>query len=222
MYLSLESRCIHLRNHISNHSHFGPCLNGNKYSYYLQKSNDLDNCIDITDKALKLKEKIIENNNNLKIKKQEQSQSEELSNKKYESMKVQFEKEEDLERKKNDEYLKGFEEKNKNNKKKAKNTLKELEKEIENLKDNIHELGSQKDWEIKKKQEELLNRLEHDYEMQLDQYKFQKELQKLKEEARIRELEEEWKNQKEIEFNELREKAKLINKLIYSFKILNN
>ena len=64
--------------------------------------------------------------------------------------------------------------------------------------------------------------MEHDYEMQLDQYKFQKELQKLKEEARIRELEEEWKNQKEIEFNELREKAKLINKLIYSFKILNN
>lgn len=219
----VKNNCINLRDSIKNHNHYGPCLNGSKYNYFSEKCKDLDKCIHIFDKATQLEENIIKENNNLEIQKKKKYQSEELSNKKYESMKEQFKNEEDLEKKKNDEFLKHLEEKNKIYKKKAKNELEDLEKGIIYLKDLINDLDDKKEGEIKKKQEELLNNLEHEYDLKLDKYERDKELQRLKEEEHIRCLEKEFKNKIEYELVELRKRAELVNKTIYRFKfILNN
>ena len=62
--------------------------------------------------------------------------------------------------------------------------------------------------------------MEHEYDLKLDKYEREKELQRLNEEERIRYLEKEFKNKKEYELIELRKRAELVNKAIYRFSFL--
>jgi hypothetical protein len=154
-FYSKKNRCLELRSSIKNNSHYGPCLNGSKYNDFYDKSNELDSCINIVKLAIKLKEQIIEEQNNLEVKKKYKSQSEEILNKKYNLMKVKFYQEENTQIKDNENTLKDLEEKNENDKKRKTNEIKELEKEIENLKDIINNINENKEWHIKKKKKKF-------------------------------------------------------------------
>ena len=48
-----------IRNDIRNHSHYGSCLNGSKYSTFRDKSNELDKCRNYRNEINKLEEDII-------------------------------------------------------------------------------------------------------------------------------------------------------------------
>lgn len=110
-FYNQKNRCIDLKNSIHNHSHYGPCLNGSKYDYFLSKSNDLDKCINIFEQAINLKEEIIKENNNLKVKEKNKYQTEEISKKKYESKKEELIKDEENKKEENDKALEILEEK---------------------------------------------------------------------------------------------------------------
>ena len=56
---------------IRNHSHYGPCLNGSRYSTFCEKVNELSACKNYKEELYKLKEDIIKEYNNLGIKEKE-------------------------------------------------------------------------------------------------------------------------------------------------------
>lgn len=216
-----KSECVELRNSIKNHSHYGPCLNGSKYQDFCEKNNTLDKCIKIIDDAIELKEEIIEEKNYLEIKKKKIIQSKEISKNKYESMESKLNNELELAKKENEKELENLEKENENNKTKLKNEIEELEKIINNIKDTIKNLNNEKEWKIKNKKEEILNKLEHEYDLKLDKYEREKELEKITKEEKIKLLEHKLAINKEIEFEKLRKSAKLVNQIVNYFQKFN-
>jgi hypothetical protein len=148
-----------LRSSIKNHNHYGPCLNGSRYSYFCSKSNELDTYIDIDSKGYRLKEEIIKENNELKIKEKDSSLSREEVNREYDNIKDELEYEEKNEKNYYEKRLKNLEEQKKNEENNALNEIKELEKDIKNLKEIIEELRKkdveEEDWN----REKILNEL---------------------------------------------------------------
>ena len=214
-----SAECI--ESDIRNHSHYGPCLNGSRYSTFCEKANEVKTCKNYRDEVYKLKEEIIKDYNDLKIKEKEKNQTEEIFEKECQYMKEKFENEEIMAIKTNEKKLKLKEEEFKNKKEKGKYKLEELEKEINNLRNKIKALKENKVDEVEKRKEEILNKLEHEYDLKIDRYEREKEYQKIEKEERIKYKTKEIQRKKRLEFAELKCKSDLVNKLIYCFKINN-
>jgi hypothetical protein len=210
-----------LRSSIKNHNHYGPCLNGSRYSYFCSKSNELDTYIDIDSKGYRLKEEIIQENNELKIKEKDSSLSREEVNREYDNIKDELKYEEKNEKNYYEKRLKNLEEQKKNEENNALNKIKELEKDIKNLKEIIEELRKkdveEEDWN----REKILNELKNEYELKLDRYKREKEIEKTEKEVKIIEMKEKIKSDKEVEFKELKSNSEFVDKLIYCIKFNN-
>jgi DNA repair exonuclease SbcCD ATPase subunit len=208
-----------LRSSIKNHNHYGPCLNGSRYSYFCSKSNELDTYIDIDSKGYRLKEEIIKENNELKIKEKDSSLSREEVNREYDNIKNELEYEEKNEKNYYEKRLKNLEEQKKNEENNALNVIKELEKDIKNLKEIIEELRKkdveEEDWN----REKILNELKNEYELKLDRYKREKEIEKTEKEVKIIEMKEKIKSDKEVEFKELKSNSEFADKLIYCINL---
>ena len=73
--------------------------------------------------------------------------------------------------------------------------LLQLEFDIKNLKNVIELLKERNIGEIERKKKEILNRLEHEYEIKLDRYEREKEFEQLQkeEEIKYKQREFEWK-----------------------------
>ena len=218
----MTSHAEYLRRCIRNHSHYDSCLYGSRYSYFSEKSNKLDTCVNYYEKATRLKEEIVEENNKLKIKEKEANKSREIADKEYETMKDQFNSEENNERRYYEDYIKNLEDKKKNEKINAKNKIESLENEIENLKKIIEELKAQNIEEEEWKKEEILNELQNDYKYKVEQYQQEKELERIRKEEKIREMENKNRLDKEVEFKELKKGSELVDLLINKFNIFNN
>ena len=206
---------------IKNHSHYGPCLNGSRYSTFCEKTNELDKCKNYRNEADKLKEDIIKEYNNLKLKEKKKNQNKEIFEKECYALKEKFETEENLKIENNTMELKAKEEHFKNNKEERKNILGGLEKDINYLKDLIETLKENKEDETEKRKEDILNKLEHEYELKIDRYEMEKEYQKIEKEEIIKYKLKEIQREKKLEFTELRYKSNIVNKLIYLFKANN-
>lgn len=206
---------------IKNHSHYGPCLNGSRYSYFCSKSNELDTYIDIESKGYKLKEEIIKENNELKIKVKASSLSREEIDYEYENIKYKLESEEKNEKKNFENRLKCLEEKKKLEKSNALNEIKLLEAEIENIKKIIEELRKKDVEEEYWEREEILNKLKNEYELKLQRFKEEKEYEKIEKETKIKEMKKKIDLEKKKEFTELEKSSKLVDKLIYIIQINN-
>ena len=217
MIYSAES----LRSSIKNHNHYGPCLNGSRYSYFCSKSNELDTYIDIDSKGYRLKEEIIKENNELKIKEKDSSLSREEVNREYDNIKDELEYEEKNEKNYYEKRLKNLEEQKKNEENNALNEIKELEKDIKNLKEIIEELRKkdveEEDWN----REKILNELKNEYELKLDRYKHEKEKEKIEKEVKIKEMKKKIEYDKMVEFKELKSNSEFVDKLIYCIKFNN-
>ena len=211
-----------LRNSIKNHSHYGSCLNGSRYRIFHEKSNILDLCNNYKKNVNRLTKEIIEENNKLKIKEKEATKSREVADREYELFKEKFKSEEDNEIKYNENKLKNLEEKKKNEKKAAKNEIEKLKKDIENMKEIIETLRNKNTEEEKWKKEEIINNLQHEYELKLDRYKLEKEYQRLEKEQKIRLMEKKYKLEKEVEFAELKKSSDLVDKIINCIKFNNS
>jgi hypothetical protein len=206
---------------IRNHSHYGPCLNGSRYSTFCEKSNELSKCKNYRKEVYELKEDIIKEFNDLKTKEKEKNQSEELFEKECQALIEKNENEEKIETEENEKKLKMKDEEFKTKKEKGKNKLEELETDIKNLREIIITLKENKADEIEKRKEEILNKLEHEYELKIYKYEMEKEYQKIEIEERIKVKQKDIQRRKRLEFAELKNKSELVNKLIYCFKINN-
>jgi hypothetical protein len=211
----------HIRYQIRNHSHYGSCLNGWRYSKFLEKSSELDTCLKYENEVTKLKEDIIEEYNNLKNKEKAREQSWELFNKECDEMKENFKSEENMEIEKNDKMLENLKEKTKNIEEEGKKKLEELEKDINNLKEKIELLKEKEEEGIERRKEEILNNLQHKYELSLERYEMEKKYQKMQKEEKMKLKIKEIEAKKEIEFAELKNKSDFVNKIFYCFKINN-
>ena len=210
-----------LRDSIKYHSHYGQCLKEYRYDSFRDRSNTLEKCINYYTEANRLKEQIIQENNNLKIKEKEANKSREIADREYELIKENFREEEEREIKYNQDQLIILEEKKKNEITDAKNKIESLEKEIENLKKIIEELRNKNVEEEEWKKEEIINNLQHEYELKLDRYKRVKEYEKLEKEEKIKVMEKKNNLLKEAEFAELRMQSDFVEKLISVINIKN-
>lgn len=216
-----KSECVRLKNSIKIHSHYGSCLKGSKYQYFCEKNDNIDKCINILDNGIKLKEEIIEEKKNLEIKNKKITQSEEISNNKYEFLESELNNKLKLAKKENEKELENLEKENENDKIKLKNEIEELELMIQNIENTIKKLEDEKEWKMENKKKEILNKLEHEYELKLDKYEKEKELEKITKEENIKLLEHKLAINKEIEFEKLRKSAKLVKQIIYYFQNFN-
>ena len=83
-----------------------------------------------------------------------------------------------------------------------------MEKEIQLLKEK-------NEGEFERKKQEILNRLQHEYEIKLDRYEKEKELEEIRRVDEIKYLKKEFEMKKQYEFINLRYKVDTVNKLIF-------
>lgn len=210
-----------LRSSIKNHSHYGPCLNGSRYSYFCSKSNELDTYIDIDSKGYRLKEEIIQENNELKIRKEDSSLSRDKVNLEYDNIKYKLESEEKNEKKYYENKLQNLEEQKKNEEKNALDKIEELKSEIKNLKEIIEELRKKDVEEEDFKREEILNKLKNEYELKLREYKYEKEYEINRREKEIEIMKKKIEDDKITELIDLRKSSECVDKLIYLIQTNN-
>ena len=215
--MGIIDEAVLARDAITNHSHYGTCLNGSRYRNFDEKRNQLNKSLEYRTKAFQLKEAIIEENNNLKIKETAYNQNKDLDEHKYELLKKEKEQEE-IELIQNNEKIL---EKEKNNKdfeiKKLENELEQLKIDISNLENEIKFLKELNEEEIKRKKEAILNKFQNEYELKLDRYKREKELEQFQKEEDIKYKKMQFEMKKRKELTDLRYKADTVNKLIFIF-----
>ena len=90
-----------------------------------------------------------------------------------------------------------------------------MDKNIGVLKELIEELKKKNIEEEDWKMEEIINNLQHEYELNLLEYKSQKELEKLRIEEKIKEMQFKIKMDKIVEFEELKKSSDFVDKIIY-------
>lgn len=92
--------------------------------------------------------------------------------------------------------------------------LKKLNQDISNLKIEIAELDSQKQEEIALMKKKILLELNNEYKIKLLKYRNMKELEKEREEKDFEIRKKVFEAEKEIKFNEMKNKAELVQKII--------
>lgn len=94
------------------------------------------------------------------------------------------------------------------------NEYKKLNQDISNLKKEIEELNSQKEEEITLMKKKILLELNNEYKIKLLKYKNMKELETEKEKKDFEIKKKIFEAEKEIKFNEMKNKAELVQKII--------
>ena len=138
-----------------------------------------------------------------------------MKKKEYELLKQEHKQIEELKIKENDNILD-----NKKNQKnieieRLKNELEQLKLDISYLEKEIQILKEKNEGEIRRRKEEILNHLQHEYEIKIYKYEKEKELEQIKKEDEIKYIKKEFEAKKELEFTDLRYKADTVNKLIF-------
>ena len=96
--------------------------------------------------------------------------------------------------------------------------MNQINGDIFNLKKEIDELNIKNKEEIELKKNEKLYELKNIYKIKLIKYKNMKELEKKRKEKDLFIKQKEFEAQKEIEFNEMKNKSELVEKIIIMFK----
>lgn len=138
----MTSSAESLLNSIRYHCHYDDCLLhcSSRNSYFSHKCSELSRYINYRKKGYKLKEEIIEENNNLKIKEKESSMAIDIKEKEYENIKNELQRKENNTKEYYDNKLKLLQEEKKNERKNAEYQIENLDKNIGVLKELIEEL----------------------------------------------------------------------------------
>ena len=207
-----------LQKRIENHGHFYNCLVGFEFDNFNSKRNDLNKCITCYNNLKYYETEIIriccDKKNieqlleNLKI----------TNEKDLENVQKKLEVLEELKKKENEITLNDYKNKYKTDDLKNYYELIELDKELSNLDKDIKEIKENLDNELNLKKKEKLFKLSNDYKFKLLQYTNQKKLEKQLKENDLEIQKKRFEAKKEIELNELREKALLAQQIICLYK----
>lgn len=212
--------CETIKKLIENHSHYGPCFNGDVYHTFCSKRDDLSNCRNCYDDLGSVENELI--NYNYKIKNLEK----EIDNLKIENqMKIENTKElyRYEEKAKSEEYNNEIERlvhKKENYEKEKENNLKILDQDISNLKIEIDKLKLKYENEIDYQKKCILNEITNEYKIKLLKYQNEKEKEKEKKLAENEVRKANFEANKEYEINEMKNKAVMAQSLIVIFKNL--
>ena len=200
---------------IRNNSHYEKCFYGSEYyDMFQEKNTKLQRIHNCYDEMIDLEKNIIELNYQIEIKEIELKNDCEFLEKK-----LEYEKEENDSKIKLEEEEKEYEiEEMKKQleiiKFQNNNELSEINEDISNLKKIIDELDSQKKEEIILMKKKILIELKNEYKIKLLKYKNMKELEKERNEKDLEILRKEFEAEKEIKFNEMKNKAELVQNII--------
>ena len=203
---------------IESHSHYGPCLNGYRFSDFSQRRDNLRTCMDYNNVLKDLKEQIISEYNKLKLEKKKKNQSIELQGKQLEIEKQKFNDKKEIEIKNNENLLEKIKKEEETKLNKELNEIKNIENDIKKSKDIFENLEGKLEVKIDYKKEEILNSLKNKYELKLSEYENYKEIEQREKEAEIRRKKKEIETQKEVELYELKNKAYFVQKIINSLR----
>ena len=205
--------CEAIQKRIETHSHYGPFFNGEVYRSFCSKREKFNKCKNCYEEVKNIEKEIIECNNNIN-KGKELDNSKEITETEYENIKKKFENEEKTKKLEYDNKIQEIINSSQIKKTKSENDLKLLEQDISNLTKKIEkiELKFQKEIDCEKKK--ILNEIKNKYELELVKFKNEKKKEK---ERRIADMEirkKNWESQKEIEINNMKNKALLVQNLI--------
>ena len=207
-----------LQNKIQNNSHFTTCFKNNYYYSFCNKKNELNRIKQCYDNNIEYEKLIIEENYKKKSKENELNNNRDLNRKEIEYKKKQYSNEEEVKKKYYENLINNLKKKLENDKLKLECELNQINGDIFNLKKEIDELNIKNKEEIELKKNEKLYELKNIYEIKLIKYKNMKELEKKRKEKDLFIKQKEFEAQKEIEFNEMKNKSELVEKIIIMFK----
>lgn len=204
----------YLQNRIESHSHFNKCLTGYNYNDFVSKKNDLSKCRNCYNDIKNTETAIINSNLSKKNFEKELNNLKAITDKDIENVKKKLEALEVMIKLENENELQNLKNEEENNKLRRQYELEQLNKDLSNLKkeNEIKKENFKNEIELRKKEE--LFKLTNEYEIKLLKYTNKLKLGKME---KIKENEIELKKfdaDKEIELNELQEKAALVQKII--------
>lgn len=210
-----------LREKIESHPHFCSCFNGQEYEDFNYLRNELGKCKSCYEGLNSIENEIIKENYNYQNKKKELKNLKEFNQKEFENLTIKYNNEEEINRKNNEVKLNQIKKEYENYQLNIENELSQLEKDINYLNEEIELLKEKLNNEIDFKKKEIINQLYNENKIKLIQYKNKKELEKQKKESELLILKKEFEANKEIELNELKNKAELVMKIIFISKNLS-
>ena len=211
-----------IQNRIISHSHFNSCLFGDDYQMFYQtfeKLNKINNCYE---NVIILEKELIDECNNKLNKENELNNIIELTKEIYNNERRNLDNKIEINQKKNECNINIFENEFIINELRQENEINQLDQDIFNLKEEIQELKEKFNSEIDIKKKEIINKLSNKYKIKLLQYLYQKEIEKQMKENEMLIKKHEFETKKEIELNELKNKAELVKRIIAYTKLLIN
>lgn len=212
--MSRINEATSLKSKIENHSHYGPCFNGDDYSIFKEKRDELNRIKGCYDSIIDYERYIIDQYYANRSKENELGNNRDSHRRELDYKRRQYSNEEELQRKNNENIINNSKKELENYKLQNECELKQIKEDISNLKKEIDELNKKNEVELELKKREKLSDLKNEYKIKLIKYKHMKELDKKRKEKNLLIKKKEFEAQKEIELNEMKNKAELVQKII--------
>ena len=209
---------------IENHEHYGSCLSSDDYNNFRDDCSKIHRIRDCYNGFEEKESKLINSLNNEKKGNLQLENKRQTANNEKKNVENHLNKEFEGIKKETEIKLKNIKNSYENTKSKKKNEIKSLDTEIKKLSNIIEKLKKEYVQAIDFKKKEELNKIINEYRMKLIQYKNMKEIEKTTKENEYLIAKKTLETQKEIEFNDLKMKFELVQKIISMIKnkSLNN
>ena len=204
---------------IQSHQHFNDqCLPEYMVTNFYESKYKLERCRFYYDDLKNTEKDIIKLELDKKNIDQELNNLKVVNDKDINNLKLKLNNEEEIYTKEKENNLISFKNNYNNNELKSKYDVEALDKEIENLKTEIQLKEESLKYQIDYKKQEELFKLKNEFKIKLIQYTNKKKLEKQEKEKDLEIRQKKFEADKAIEFNELKQKALLVQKIIGSIK----
>lgn len=170
--------CESIKRRIENHSHYGPCFNGDVYTNFSSKREDLRKCRECYDEVVNTERELIDDNYKNKNLEQKIENLKITAKKEFENTIKKYNDEEKIKSIEYENKIENIIKTNEINKTKNENELNLLDIDISNLKIEIEQLKEKYEKEIDYIKKNKLNEIKNEYKLKLIKYQNEKEKEK--------------------------------------------
>jgi len=210
--------CEKIKSRIENHSHYGACFNGDVYTVFNSKREDLRICRNCYNEVINIEIQLIDRNNKKQNLEKQINDLKTTTNIEYKNIEEKYKNEEEIKSLENENEIENIKKSSEINTVQNEKELKLLDVEISNLKLEIEQLKIRYEKEVDYKKKNKLNEIKNEYKLKLIKYQNKKEKEKEKREADWEIKRKEFNCQKELEINDMKNKSLLAQQLMSIFK----
>lgn len=216
--------CEQIKRRIENNPYFNTCFKGDILSNFSSQSDILVKCRKCYDNITEIKNDIINVNYDNKINEKAIKEMEIISMTRYEIIKKKYENDEEKEALDNEINIEKINQENELKRQEYENNIKIIDNEINNLKMEIDKLKEQDEKELNNHKKIILNKIKNEYKLKLVKYQSEIKKQFSRAVAQDAVRRKNFEVKKELEKNDLKNRALLIQELIAILKstLLNN